>query len=108
MKLNPFFMVFIIGLTFASAEAFKGYRELAKECKEDIIKTGNYATVNDVKKALTSHDWIVADVRTKEEWNSAFIKGSYRIGRASPEEMLANVVLDHNDNFEKKKYYSCL
>ncbi len=61
-----------------------------------------YATTNEVKAALKSKDWIVADVRTMEEWSAAHIKGAVRIGRQSPEKGLELYALNDDDKFVKK------
>jgi rhodanese-related sulfurtransferase len=103
MRLKPISLVFILGLTFAMADAFVGYRELAKDCKINLKNENRYASSKDVINALNNPEsWIVADVRTKGEWNSAHIEGSFRIGRDSPEEMLANYALDYDNNFKRK------
>jgi rhodanese-related sulfurtransferase len=87
--------------TTASASEFVSYKQLSSKLKKENKANGNYATTADVRKALTSKDWIVADVRTKEEWAGAHIKGSVRIGRQAPEKALGNFVLDEDDKFVK-------
>jgi len=89
--------------TSATASDFVDYKGLTKHLKAEAKKSGNIATAADVKKALASKDWIVADVRTMEEWQAAHIKGSQRVGRQAPEKALGNFVLDDNDNFIKDK-----
>lgn len=79
------------------------YKMLTDKLKSDMKKSGGYATVDEVKSALKAKDWIVADVRTMEEWAGASIKGSVRIGRAAPELALENFVLDIDNNFTKDK-----
>jgi rhodanese-related sulfurtransferase len=86
----------------ALASEFVSYKELSSKLKKQNQANGSFATVKDVQKALKSKNWIVADVRTKEEWAAAHIKGAVRIGRQAPEKALANFVLDVEDNFVKK------
>lgn len=85
------------------AGEFLTYSDLSKKLKEEAKKEGTLATTADVKKALESKDWAVVDVRTMEEWTGGAIKGSFRVGRESPEKALENIVLDDDDNFTKKK-----
>ena len=89
------------GLLGAQAAEFKTYKDITKVLKAENKKAGNFATADEVKKALAAKDWIVADVRTLEEWNAAHLKGSVRIGRQAPEEFLASNVLDLDDKFVK-------
>lgn len=94
-----------IALTFglANASGFVDYSSLAKGLKAEHKKAGTFATSKDVKKALNAKDWIVADVRTMEEWSAAYIKGSQRIGRQAPEKALENFVTDLDGKFVKDK-----
>ncbi len=96
------FLTFVMLTTLVSANEFISYSELTKKLKAENKKAGNYATADEVKKALASKNWIVADVRTIEEWNAAHLKGSVRVGRQAPEEFLASTVLDLDDNFVKQ------
>ncbi|QOG12584.1 rhodanese-like domain-containing protein [Arcobacter sp. FWKO B] len=88
---------------FAAEPKFKDYRTLTKELQAENKKNGTYATIEEVKAALASKEWIVADVRTMDEWAAAQIQGSVRIGRESPEVALENFVLDMDGNFIKPK-----
>lgn len=93
----------ILSAGMASEPKFKSYKELTKELQAENKKNGTYATIDEVKAALEAKDWVVADVRTMEEWSAAQIKGSVRIGRESPEVALENFVLDMDGNFTKPK-----
>jgi len=84
------------------ANDFVNYSDLTKKLKAENKKAGNYASTQEVKKALNSKDWLVADVRTMEEWSGAHIKGSVRIGRQAPEKGLELFALDDNDKFVKQ------
>ena len=84
------------------ANDFVDYKTLTKQMKAEAKKNGTYATEAEVKTALASKDWIVADVRTMEEWAGAHIKGTVRIGRQAPENGLALHALDENDKFVKQ------
>jgi rhodanese-related sulfurtransferase len=88
--------------TTALAGDFVGYKALSSKLKKENKANGNFATVADVQKALKSKNWLVADVRTKEEWAGAHIKGSVRVGRQAAEKALANFVLDEDDKFVKQ------
>ncbi|MCB9096932.1 MAG: rhodanese-like domain-containing protein [Aliarcobacter sp.] len=101
MKLSK--ILFSVSLIASSvfASEFIDYSKLSKSLKEEAKKTGNYATTEEVKKALTQKDWAVVDVRTAEEWAAGFIKGTQRVGREAPEKALENVVLDDEDKFVK-------
>lgn len=100
------FKIVLATLLFATstllANEFVNYKSLSNQLKAEAKKDGNYATTADVKKAIKSNDWVVADVRTKEEWDAAHIKGTVRVGRQAPEKALALYVLDDNDNFVKQ------
>ena len=85
----------------ATAAEFISYKDFTKILKADAKKNGTFATEAELKHALTAKDWAVVDVRTLQEWNGANIKGSFRIGRQSPESALASIVLDDDDNFIK-------
>lgn len=101
MKLTNILLATTLLATAATASEFVSYKELTKQLKKAEQKAGNYATAADVKKALKAKDWAVVDVRTIEEWNSANIRGSYRVGRQAPEAALNSIVLDDEDNFIK-------
>ena len=103
MKFTNLLLATTLFATAATASDFIPYKQLAKEIRTQEKKAGNYATLEEVKKALNSKDWAVVDVRKKEEWAAASIKGSFRIGRQSPEKALENIVLDDNDKFIKDK-----
>ena len=90
------------GLLGAQANEFKTYKDITKVLKAENKKAGNFATADEVKAALDAKDWIVADVRTIEEWNAAHLKGSIRVGRQAPEEFLESNVLDLDGNFVKQ------
>lgn len=85
------------------ASEFIPYKQLGKDLKAQEKKDGNFATLEEVKKALKSKDWAVVDVRTQLEWAAASIPGSYRVGREAPEKALEAIVLDDNDKFVKDK-----
>lgn len=93
----------IASAAVAEAPKFKDYKALTKELQAENKKNGTYATIDEVKAALASKEWVVADVRTMDEWSAAQIKGSVRIGRESPEVALENFVLDMEGNFIKPK-----
>lgn len=103
MNIKTIGMGILLVASTVFASDFVNYSTLAKGLKSEYKKNGNYATTEEVKKALVSKDWIVADVRTLEEWSGAYIKGSNRVGRQAPEKALENFVLDLNDNFVKDK-----
>ena len=85
------------------ASEFINYDSLTKSLKEDAKKNGLYATTDEVKMALKEKDWIVVDVRTAEEWAGAFIKGSQRVGRQTPEAAIENFVTDDDGKLIKDK-----
>lgn len=99
LKLLSVGLLFVTTSLFASE--FMSYKQIASNEVKENKKNGTYATIDEVKKALTSKNWLVADVRTKEEWSAARIQGSVRIGRQSPEKALSLHVLDDDDNFIK-------
>ncbi|MAC82675.1 MAG: hypothetical protein CL624_00925 [Arcobacter sp.] len=92
--------IFVSGTLFANE--FIDYKTLTTKMIAENKKAGNYATTQEVKEAIVSKDWIVADVRTKEEWSAGRIKGAVRIGRQAPEKTIANYALDDDDNFVKQ------
>lgn len=94
--------ILLAASTSLLASDFVDYHALTKNLKAENKKAGNYATTKEVKEALKSKDWIVADVRTMEEWSGAHIKGSVRVGRQAPEKALALYALDDDENFVKQ------
>lgn len=90
-----------VSLQAGDEPVFVDYHAISKAMIDENKKSGNYATTEEVKQALASKEWIVADVRTEEEWAGAQIKGSMRVGREAPETHLANLVLDENNKFVK-------
>ena len=85
------------------AAEFVNYDKLSKNLKEEAKKSENYASTEEMKKALTEKDWAVVDVRTAEEWAAGFIAGTQRVGREAPEKALEGIVLDDNGKFIKDK-----
>jgi rhodanese-related sulfurtransferase len=85
-----------------SAE-FIPYEKMAGELLKENVKNGLRATTDEVKKALHSKNTAVVDVRSKEEWAGAHIKGSMRVGRQSPEKAIELFVLDDDDKLVKDK-----
>ena len=98
-------IVLSMGLLASSlfANEFINYDNLSKSLKDDAKKNGLYATTDEVKMALKEKDWAVVDVRTAEEWAGAFIKGSQRVGRQTPEVAIENFVTDDNGKLIKDK-----
>ena len=96
----------IAGVAFLSVSAMAGefikYSDVAKNLIAENRKKGLYATTLEVKHAIKSDKWAVVDVRTDTEWAGAYIPGSSRVGRQTPENALSNIVLDLDDNFVKK------
>ena len=103
MKMSSIFLGVALLLGSASAGEFIDYKKVTKVLKAEHKKAGTFASSADVKKALAAKDWIVADVRTKEEWAGANIKGSQRIGRQAPEKALGNFVTDDDGKLVKDK-----
>lgn len=101
MKLKIVALSMLLVASTLTANEFIGYKGLTKELKTEAKKNGEYASASDVKKALSSSDWVVADVRTDLEWAAAHIPGSVRIGRQAPEKGLELHVLDDNGKFIK-------
>lgn len=102
MKLKVIFTVLVLGMasTILAGE-FVSYKELSTKLKKENKKAGNYATADEVKKALKSKDWLVADVRTMEEWSAAHMKGAVRVGRQASEKGVALHALDDDDKLVK-------
>ena len=101
MKINIVISTILLFTSCLFASEFIDYNKLSNKLKEENKNNGTYASTQDVKKALNSKDWLIADVRTMEEWAAAHIKGSVRIGRQAPEKGLALHALDIDDNFIK-------
>jgi len=102
MRLKIILAALAFTVTSMVANEFVDYKTLTKQLKAEAKKNGTYATEAEVKTALESKDWLVADVRTMEEWAAAHIKGTVRIGRQAPENGLALHALDENDKFIKQ------
>lgn len=102
MKVKSLILASLLASSSLLGAQFIEYKVAATKLIKEEKKNGNYATIEEVKKALKAKDWLVADVRTKEEWSAARIKGSVRVGRQAPEKALANFVLDDNDKFVKQ------
>ncbi len=101
MKVKAVLVSLLVIASSLVAAEFTTYKKLASSLVKENKKNGNFATVDEVKKAIKAKDWLVADVRTKEEWASAHIKGTVRIGRQAPENGLALHALDDDDKFVK-------
>lgn len=102
MKIKTLSISLLLTASALLANDFVNYKSLATSMVKENKKNGLYATADEVKTAIKSKDWLVADVRTKEEWASAHIKGTVRIGRQAPENGLALYVLDDDDKFVKQ------
>ena len=102
MKIKNLLLVGVLATTSLFANDFIDYSTMATKLVKANKKSGNYATIEEVKAAIASKDWVVADVRTQLEWEAGRIKGTVRIGRQNPETALANFVLDDDDNFVKQ------
>lgn len=102
MKVKSLLIISLLSVSSLFAQDFIDYKQLANNLINENKKAGNYATDEEVKKALEAKDWLVVDVRTKEEWASSHIKGSARVGRQAPEKALELFVYDENENFVKK------
>ena len=102
MKIKSICLGFLLAVSSLSAGEFLDYDALSKKLKAEAKSNGLYATTEDVKAALSSKDWIVADVRTMEEWAAAHIKGAVRVGRQAPEKALELYALDDDGKFVKR------
>lgn len=85
------------------ANDFIDYKGLTTHLKSDAKEKGLYATTDEVKAALKASDWAVVDVRQAEEWAGAYIEGSQRVGRQTPEMAIENFVTDDNGKLVKDK-----
>lgn len=101
MKLSKIVLAFSLAFSSMFASEFIAYEDIANKLIQENKDNGNYATIKEVKEALKANDWVVADVRTKEEWSAAHIKGAVRVGRQAPEKALELFVYDLDDNFVK-------
>ena len=101
MKLGKIILAASLCFGLANAGDFVDYKKLTHGLKDVAKKNGEVASTDEVKKALTSADWAVVDVRTMDEWQAASIPGSQRVGRESPEKALEGIVLDDNNKFVK-------
>ena len=102
MKLKMLLVAILATATTMMAGEFVDYKKLSSKLKAENKKSGNFATSAEVKKALKSKDWIVADVRTMEEWSAAHMKGAVRVGRQSGEKGLELYALDDDGKFIKE------
>lgn len=101
MKLKMILVALLATVTTMMAADFVDYKKLSTKLKAENKKSGNFATTAEVKKALKAKDWVVADVRTMEEWSAAHMKGAVRIGRQAPEKGLELHALDDDGKFIK-------
>lgn len=99
MKIKTLCIATLLASSTMFGADFIDYSALTKKLKSEYKEHNNYATTQEVKKALNSDNWIVVDVRTLEEWSAAYIQGSQRVGRQAPEKALENFVLDDNGKF---------
>ena len=99
------YSLIVTGVLFSSAYAaeFIPYKKMAINLLEQNKKEGLFATSEEVKKAIASKDTAVVDVRSIEEWSGAHIKGTFRVGRKTPEMAIGNFVLDDDDKLLKDK-----
>lgn len=101
MKIKGIVLVLILVVSSIFAGEFVSYKDLSTKLKKENKEAGNYATSEEVKKALKAKDWLVADVRTMEEWSAAHIKGAVRVGRQASEKGVALHALDDDDKLVK-------
>ena len=102
MKIKKVLLVLLLLVVSSLANEFIDYKTYSSSLVKENKKNGLYSSVAEIKSAIIAKDWLVADVRTKEEWASAHIKGTVRIGRQAPENGLALHALDDDDNFVKQ------
>ena len=58
MNIKGIVLAFLLGATSSLlASDFVNYNDLSKKLKAEEKKAGNYATTDEVKKALTAKDW---------------------------------------------------
>jgi rhodanese-related sulfurtransferase len=103
MKLINSLIITSALMTGSFATEFVNYHNVAEKLLAQEKKNGLNATAQDVRNAIKSKDTVVVDVRTDIEWASAHIRGSYRVGRESPEKMVEPLVLDDDGKFVKTK-----
>ena len=103
MKLSHSLLALLFLSSTTLAADFISYKKASTALLEKNEKEGLRATTEEVKKALQEKDTAVVDVRTPLEWAGAHIKGSYRVGRQTPELAIANFVLDDDDKLVKPK-----
>ncbi len=90
--------------------AYKGYNIGNKEIHEKLKKAGYEASVQEVEDVVNGKKarWAVVDIRTKDEYLGATIKGVKRSGREAPElaieEMFLNVQEVEKDGKKSKTY----
>jgi rhodanese-related sulfurtransferase len=101
MKIKGIWLGLLLIASSMMANEFVNYKELSTKLKAENKKAGTYATTAEVKKALKSKDWLIADVRTMEEWAAAHIKGTVRVGRQASEKGVALHALDDDDKLIK-------
>jgi|GEM_PF-965621 rhodanese-related sulfurtransferase len=102
MLLKPMVLGMVLSVGGVASE-FIPYEEMASTLLKENVEKGLLATTQEVEKALHVKDTVVVDVRTKEEWAGAHIKGSRRVGRQSPEKAIELFVLDDDDKLIKDK-----
>jgi len=105
IKFITLIVVLFTTLSIASEDEpqFMEYKALTEKLKAEYVKSGMYATTEQVKKALKADDWVVVDVRDSNEWSAAYIEGTKRVGRKSPEKLIKNFCLDFADDFTRNK-----
>ena len=103
MKLTHTLVAMLLLTSGAFASDFISYKKASTALLEKNEKAGLRATTEELKKALQAKDTAVVDVRTPLEWAGAHIKGSFRVGRQTPELAIANFVLDDDDKLVKPK-----
>jgi len=103
VKLLKIIVVGSLLTSFGFSAEFIPYEQMAGKLLKENQKNGLRASTEELKKALHSKDTAVVDVRTKEEWAGAHIKGSVRVGRQSPEKAIELFVLDDDDKLIKDK-----
>jgi rhodanese-related sulfurtransferase len=101
MKLGNIILAASLLVGAASANEFVGYKGLTKKLKAEAKKNGTIATIDEVKHAQKAKDWLIADVRTMEEYQAARIDGAVRIGRQNPEKALEAFVTNDEGQFIK-------
>ena len=103
MKLTHTLVAMLLLTSGTVAADFISYKKASTALLEKNEKEGLRATTEELKKALQAKDTAVVDVRTSLEWAGAHIKGSFRVGRQTPELAIANFVLDDDGKLVKPK-----